>query len=197
MTTSVSEFTSTSTATYTRVAVILHWLIAFLIVGSLIGSLIFGPLLDSADPSERAKGGAMVGMHQSVGLTILALTIFRLIWRLANPAPPLPRTMNSPQRTLARVSHFAFYALILAVPAAGYIMSSASPYPIIYFGLFEVPKLAIGSDVGELAHGAHYYLAIYIVALLVLHIAAALKHHFVDRDEVLSRMVPFVRRKKA
>jgi cytochrome b561 len=181
---------------YSRVAITLHWLIAFLIIGTLLGALVFSGLLTSANPADRAQGLEMLDVHRSFGLTILLLSLVRLAWRLTHRSPPLPATMRRWEVALARGSHLAFYSLLVAVPLAGYVMSSAGPYPVVYFGLFEVPKLPVSETLGALAHGAHGPMALGIVALLVLHVAGALKHHYIDRDEVLARMLPLVRRRE-
>lgn len=178
---------------YSR-AVILHWLIAFLIIGTLIGAWILSGLLASPDPADRAQGIEMLNVHRSFGLTIFFLSLVRLGWRLTHRFPALPQGMGSWERALARGNHLAFYVLLIAVPLAGYVMSSAGPFPIIYFGLFEDPKLPVGEALGGFAHQAHGILALAIVGLLVLHVAGALKHHVADHDEVLLRMLPVPRR---
>lgn len=181
---------------YSKVAITLHWLIALMIIGNVIGALIFDPLLDSADPAQRAQGATLVGIHKSIGLTVLGLSLIRLFWRLTHGFPRLPEHMARWEIGLARANHVAFYFLMIAVPLAGYIMSSGGPYPISYFGLFEVPKLPVGKPLGGFAHEAHEVLAFTTVGLAVLHVAGALKHHFLDRDDVLARMLPLVRPKQ-
>jgi cytochrome b561 len=181
---------------YSKVAITLHWLIALLIIGNVIGALIFDSLLDSSDPADRARGAAIVGIHKSIGLTVLVLSLFRLAWRLTHGFPRLPEHMAGWEVALARGNHVAFYFMMITVPLAGYVMSSGGPYPIVYFGLFEVPKLPVGEALGDFAHEAHEILAFTTVGLVALHVAGALKHHFLDRDDVLARMLPLVRPKR-
>ena len=181
---------------YSKVAITLHWLIALMIIGNVIGALIFEGLLDSPDAAERARGVLIVNIHKSIGLTVLVLSLVRLAWRLKHGFPRLPEHMARWEIALARGNHLVFYFLMIAVPLAGYIMSSSGRYPIVYFGLFEVPKLPVGEGLGDFAHEAHEILAFTTVGLLVLHVAGALKHHFLDRDDVLARMLPLVRPKR-
>lgn len=195
MVTTAQDTGHRSRSGYSRVAITLHWLIALMIVGNVVGALIFDGLLDSGDPAERARGVMLVNIHKSVGLTVLVLSLFRLFWRLTHGFPRLPEHMARWEIALARGNHLAFYFAMIAVPLAGYIMVSAGPAPIAYFGLFDVPKLPVGKELGGLAHEAHEILAFTTVGLLVLHIAGALKHHFLDRDDVLARMLPLVRPK--
>jgi len=190
---SIAEEGRYSHSGYSKVAITLHWLIALMIVANVIGALIFDGLLDSADPVERARGSMLVGIHKSTGLTILVLSLFRLFWRLTHGFPRLPEHMAKWEIALARANHLAFYFAMIAVPLAGYVMTSAGPYPLTWFGLFNVPKLPVGKALGDLAHEAHEVLAFATMGLLALHVMGALKHHFLDRDDVLSRMLPFIR----
>ena len=95
----------------------------------------------------------------------------------------------------ARATHLAFYVMMIAVPLAGWAMVSAGPRPLEWFGLFDWPKLPVDRATGEIAHDAHVILALSTVGLVLLHVAGALKHHFLDRDFVLARMLPLVRPK--
>lgn len=182
---------------YSHVAITLHWLIAVLIVGNIIGGLAVDAFLGSADPAMKRTGFTIIQLHKSVGLTVLGLSLLRLAWRLINPAPPLPGHMTPLERSLAKASHWGFYALIVLLPLSGWALISGSPirYPTFYFGLFEVPFLPLpqGKAIGDQLHEVHELLAFGTIALLGLHIAAALKHHFLDRDDVLVRMAPWVR----
>ena len=171
---------------YTRVAVWLHWIIAALIVAQLIGGVVMHKLPDTVDFKIQAYQ-----LHKSFGLTILALALFRLGWRLTHRAPPLPEGTPSLVRGLARATQVGFYVLMIAVPLAGWLMVSASPYPSSFFFLAPIPDLpGAGILSGDAWAEAHEYLAFGIIGLLVLHVAGALKHHLVDRDGVLARMVP-------
>lgn len=182
---------------YSHVAITLHWLIALLIIGNLAGGLAVGGFLDSPDPAMKRTGFAIIQLHKSIGLTVLLLSVLRLAWRLVNPAPPLPSHMTPLETLLARLSHWGFYALILLLPLSGWALISASEirYPTYFFGLFEVPflPLAQGREAGHQLHEVHELLAFGMIALIGLHVLAALKHHYLDRDEVLARMAPWIR----
>lgn len=173
---------------YSSVAIALHWTIAALIIGNVAGALL-------ADALSREAATQIMSVHKSIGLTVLALSIVRLAWRLAHGFPRLPASTPAWDAVAARTTHVAFYALMIAVPLAGWAMVSAGPRPLEWFGLFDWPKLPVGKAAGDLAHEAHVILAFSTVGILVLHVAGALKHHLIDRDDVLSRMLPLVRRR--
>ena len=189
----------TARTSYTGGAIALHWLIALLIIGNLIGGLVMVQLFDSADPQAKAAGYVIVGIHKAVGITVLGLTLLRIVWRLTHRPPPLPDHMTPLERWLARGTHLLFYALMLALPLTGWLMSSASVrrFPISWFGLFDVPFLPIAQDKAAAATlgDRHELLAWVAIATLALHVAGALKHHFLDRDPVLARMLPVVKPK--
>lgn len=177
---------------YGTVAMALHWLIAFAIITLLaVGKYMHG--LPDSDPNKFT----LYQTHKSVGLTVLALTLARIGWRLINAVPPLPASMPAWERWAAHVSHFLFYVLMLAIPLSGWAMASASPLgiPTIWFGLFEVPALpvGVGEDPHEQFEDLHELLGNLMILLVLVHVGAALKHHFWDRDGVLKRMLPFTR----
>ena len=172
---------------YSIVSLILHWLIAALVVTQVALITVY----------ESTESRDFVNAHKSVGLTILVLTLVRLGWRIANPAIPLPDTMRRWERLLARATHVLFYVFMIGMPLAGWAASSAAGLDILWFGLFPWPLLPIGGgremegqlmDMHELAAKALY-------VLLALHVVSALKHHFVDRDNVLHRMIPWIPRR--
>lgn len=183
-------------ARYGNVAMTFHWLIAALIATNLCLGFYFANVMSSHDPGFFG----IVQLHKSIGLSVLALSVLRLGWRLANPIPPLPTDFGTPMKILARGTHYLFYVLIIAIPLAGWSLVSASPRgtPTLYFGLFQWPhipflaslprtmKRPYALTLGEI----HALLAYTAAALLVLHVGAALWHHFVRRDNVLKRMVP-------
>jgi cytochrome b561 len=183
---------------YSRASIALHWLIALLIIGNLAGGLYMETLLDSDDPAMKQLGFQVIQLHKSSGLTILVLSLVRLLLRLVEGFPPLPGHMTPTERGLARLTHWGFYALMLGIPLAGWVMVSASPlgFPTLWFGLFEWPHLPTGTSkaLSGAASEVHEYLSFAAIALIFLHVAGALKHHLLDRDEVLGRMLPFVRR---
>lgn len=170
----------------------LHWLMAVLIIGlGLVGLY----MTDLANSPQKIK---IYALHKSIGLTVLALLLLRLAWRLADRRPadlPMPRW----QAFAARAVHVLLYLLMLALPLSGWTYNSASGYPLQWFGLFNLPSLTGGADAAlkGIAHAVHEY-GFYLLALLLLaHVGAALKHHFVDRDETLVRMLPMLRRRVA
>lgn len=132
--------------------------------------------------------------HKSIGLTIFGLVVIRLLWRWANPTPPLPDTLKRWERGLAHASHFTLYALLFAMPITGWLMSSAANFPVSWFNVFTLPDLvAPDRELQHTLHEVHENLFRFLVAVAVLHVAAALKHHFVLKDDVLKRMLPFGR----
>ncbi|MEM6850083.1 MAG: cytochrome b [Pseudomonadota bacterium] len=186
------------TKRYTSVAIALHWLIAFSIVGMAAAGLYMTQL-----PLTHPNKFDLYQLHKSFGITVLLLSAARLGWRLTHPAPPLPSGMKDWERTAARFTHIAFYVLIIAIPFAGWAMVSASVYniPTKLYGFIPWPHLPVlnaldnKEPVEEALKGIHEYLAFAALGLLVVHAGAALKHHFVNKDDVLTRMVPFLRPK--
>ena len=192
---------SRSISSYSRIAITLHWLIALLLIGNFAGGLLMGGLLDSPDPKTKQLGFTIVQLHKSFGLTILALSLLRLGVRLVAGAPPLPDHMTATERFLSKLTHWGFYVVMILVPLSGWVMVSASPlgFPTVWFGLFEWPHLPIETS-REVAGGAnevHEILAFTGAGLFVLHVAGALKHHFWDRDDVLARMLPFLKQARS
>ena len=174
---------------YTRVAVWLHWTIAALIVTQLIGGIVMHKLPNSVSFKFEAYQ-----MHKSFGLVVLALSLARLAWRLTHRPPALSSDHAAWERTLARITHVAFYALMIAVPLAGWAMISNSALPSPFFlSPIDIPKLPVGGSV-ELWAEVHEYMAFTIIGLLALHVAGALKHHYADRDGTLARMATWVRK---
>jgi len=177
--------------------VTLHWLIA---VG-IIGMLILGKYMHELSDTDATKFD-LYQLHKSFGLTILALSVLRLVWRLVNKVPPLPEHMPTWERYAAHASHVLLYVLIVAIPLSGWALASASPLgiPTIWFGQFEIPHLpglqgyADQHAVEDQAHEVHELLGNLMIGLLVIHVGAALKHHFWDRDDVLTRMLPFAKK---
>lgn len=168
---------------WNKTAKILHWGIGFLFISLLIVGLLMGYL-----PNTPLKGD-VYGLHKAFGVTILALVLFRLIWRLTHASPSLPKQMVKWQKVAAEANVALLYLLMVGVPLSGFIMSSFGGRPISYFGLFTIPPLMTSPHpLGKLAHSAHSILSYIIIGLLVLHILAALYHHFVLKDNVLKRM---------
>jgi len=168
---------------YSRGAIAFHWGIAALILFNLIGGLFH-------DAMPRAWG--VMPIHKSVGMAVLLLTLGRIGWRLTHTPPRLPAAMPAWEKTAANAVHFLLYALMLILPLTGWLLSSnpERPRPIDWFGLFQIPVLPATSDIAHNAHEAHELLGFLMAGLVLVHIAAALRHHFLLRDGVLARMIP-------
>ncbi len=185
-----------SSARYGTVAMTLHWLIAIAIITMLTVGKIMVDL-----PNDDPNKFMLYQLHKSTGLTVLCLTLLRITWRLTNAAPPLPATMQPWERWAAHATHFTLYALMLAIPLSGWAIASTSSsgIPTMWYGFFEVPNLPGLQEspdrkaLHQQAEGAHEILGNLMILLLLLHVAAALKHQFWDRDGVLQRMLPFTR----
>lgn len=170
---------------YGAVAQLFHWIIVALLVTQFA-------LARQAHllPLGAAKV-AVLARHKSVGITILVLALLRLAWRAFNPVPAVPETTQPWQRTAARASHFLLYALLIVIPLLGWAMSSARNFPVSWFGLFTLPDFVKPNRAAyEFLHEAHETCAKLLFVLALVHAAAALKHHFIDRDNVLRRMLP-------
>jgi cytochrome b561 len=169
-------------ARYGAVAIALHWLTAILVIG-LAG---VGFWMTDLKPSPTKI--EIYGWHKAFGLTVLALTVVRLAWRATHPPPPLLLASRA-MRTLAHSVHGLLYLLLLAMPVTGWLMNSAAGFPLSWFGLFRVPPLIERNrEAFEFWQDVHATLAIVLVGLIALHVAAALKHRFVDRDATLARI---------
>ncbi|MBN8608154.1 MAG: YceI family protein [Caulobacterales bacterium] len=193
---------------YSAVAIVLHWAIAFAILLMIPLGWWMGDMAEDGVVSDGIFRAYQ--LHKSIGLTVLALSLVRLAWRLLNPPPPLPAHMPGWERFIAKAIHWAFYALMIGLPLTGWLYVSAGwsehdDQPLLvtthWFGLFVVPHLfglpAAGADVREAvadtAMSAHSLMAWGALVLAALHAAAALKHHVFDKDEVLADMVPGVK----
>jgi cytochrome b561 len=173
---------------YGAVAQLFHWVVVALIVTQFVLAL------RADDLPTGVHKLALLARHKSFGMTILMLASVRLLWRLAHPAPALPADMRPLERLVARGTHAAFYVLLFAMPLTGWMMSSAKNYSVSWFGLFTWPNL-IGKNerAFELLRTTHDTLAVTLFVISVVHILAALKHHFWNRDDVLLRMLPFTK----
>jgi len=184
-----------TTDRYGTVAATLHWLIALFVIANICLGLYMADLPRS-DPNKFM----IFQTHKSIGLTVLVLSVLRVIWRLINPVPALPAGLSAPLRYAAHASHFLLYFLIVFIPLTGWIMVSASPLGngTLYFGLFDWPNLPLFTGMTraelhpmrETFETAHVILAWSAIVLVPLHVGAALYHHFWRGDTVLRRMVP-------
>jgi cytochrome b561 len=147
-----------------------------------------------ADRADDLKGLAKIKPledHKSFGITILSLALLRLAWRWMNPVPKTPHTVPRWQQLGAHISHYGLYVLLFTTPLLGWMMSSARNFPVSWFRLFTLPDLvAPNRSLYEFLNEAHEVSAKLIFVLALLHAAAALKHHFIDKDNVLRRMLP-------
>lgn len=168
-------------ARYNRVARGLHWAIAVMIISNILSGM-FHDGLQSLFPA--------IPVHKAIGLTVLVLTLVRIGWRAGYRPPPLPSGMTGWEQRAAHGVHGIFYALMLVLPVSGWVMVSAGDKPLRWFGLFAIPKLAVakGQAVVTLSHAAHGPLGLMFGALVLVHVAAALRHHLILRDGVLRRM---------
>jgi len=167
------------------VAKSLHWSMALL----LLAQLLLGALA-LAWPLSPTKIQLFI-WHKSLGLLLFALAIVRLAWRWSNPVPRLPPATPEWQRRAGQTSHLLLYLCLIALPATGWIINSASNVPLKVFWLFRLPAItAPDKALAGLMKSVHFGLVILLLLLLALHIAAALHHHYVRHDEVLERMLP-------
>lgn len=161
-----------------------HWITALLVLGMIALGLYMS---DLPRGDEKLQ---LIGLHKSFGIIILGLALLRLLWRLGNPLPALLGADSALQRTAARVIHFALFALLFLLPLSGWIMSSAGNHPVSVFGLFTLPELVGQSKaVGGAFKEIHEVLAWTLITVVALHFLAAIKHHFMDGDATLRRML--------
>lgn len=168
-------------ARYSGVAIAFHWTIALLVIVNLGIGL---GVLPGSMPT-----------HKAIGITVLVLTLGRVAWRLGHRPPPLPKTVLPWQRGLAHATHWALYLLLLAMPLSGWAMVSGTEKrrPLEWFGAFDIPYLPVSSAVGDAGANAHGLLGWLMLLLVMLHVAAALFHQFVQRDRLIARMMPGAR----
>ena len=170
---------------YTATARSLHWLSALLIFG-LLGLGFY--MSDLALSPTKLK---LYSWHKWAGVTVFLLTLLRLAWRATHPAPALPASMPKPMQLAAHGGHLALYGLLLAIPLSGWLMSSAKGFQTVWFGVLPLPDLLSRNlELGAQLANLHTGLNVLLILLLLGHAGAALKHHFIDRDDVLRRMLP-------
>lgn len=174
-----------------------HWVMAFAVLGT-TALMYYSQIYEAMaleDPAARARYGELLRVHKSLGLLVLFLVGVRFAWNRYRPRPPLPDTLNPAQRRLARGTHHLFYVLMLAIPLLGWFASMAYGGRTHFFGLFELPVL-VGKnvDAAVVYRDWHIWLGWLLFAVLALHLAAALWHHFVRRDATLARMLPWAGR---
>ena len=171
---------------YSIVSKFLHWSVA----GLIVAQYVLAELAENAKHNDRIlEQLALLANHKSIGITILVLAVIRLIYRLLNPVPDLPSSMPKWQVKASKASHVLLYGLLFALPVSGWLMSSAKAYTVSWFNIFSLPDVLTPSEsLAELLQQSHYYLSEALFVIAVIHILAALKHHFIDKDDVLILM---------
>ncbi len=171
---------------YTLPAIVLHWLIAALIICAFTLGLIMVDI-----PGITPTKLKYYSWHKWLGVTVLGLACLRVIWRLTHAVPPLPLSMPVWQVKASHALHMLLYILIFAVPVSGYFYSLAAGVPVVYLGIIPLPVLIEANEVWKpILKQVHYVLNMTLLACVVLHVAAAVKHLVIDRDGVFRRMLP-------
>lgn len=174
---------------YTRTAIFLHWLVAL----GLAGTFALGFYMQDLPLSPGKL--QLYSWHKWAGVTLLALIVVRLAWRMTHRAPDFPDTMGPTARLAAHAGHWLLYVLMLAIPLSGWLMSSAQGFSVVWFGVLPLPDLvAKDAALGALLKDVHVILNYTLLVVVIGHIGAALMHHFVRKDTVLARMLPFADR---
>ena len=186
----------TGSRRYTAGARAFHWITALLMFAVIPLGWIFAEFKTKTGEPDVFQApfpgtpADYTSLHKTIGLTIFAIVVARIGYRVMNPPPALPGRMAVWERGLSHVSHWLLYAILIIMPVSGYIMSSASTHPISIVGLFDFPKLPVSKAVGGTAHAIHVYLQWAVYALIALHVLATAWHLFARRDAILDRMLP-------
>lgn len=177
---------------YTRTAITLHWLMALLVFVTFPVGLVMHEM--ALSPNKLR----MLSYHKWLGVTVFILVMVRLLWRASHKPAPLRVTMPHWQHIAAKAVHVLLYVLLFAIPLSGWLMSSAKGFQTVYLGVLPLPDLLSKDKVlGDALAALHEVLNVTLLVLVVAHIAAAIKHQFVDRDGTLARMIPFLDRSSA
>lgn len=169
---------------YTVTARTLHWVTAALVLLMVPLGIVIAN--EWGGPAQQF----LYNLHKSIGATLIPIVLVRLLYRLTYSPPPLPDDIPAIQKLAAHATHWALYGLILAQPIVGYIMTSAYPAPVPFFGLFNLPAIwPANRALSEQLSVVHLYMGLAIGAIAAVHIGAALFHHFVRKDRVLMRMI--------
>jgi len=185
MATNVDAGGTTAGLRYTKVAIWLHWLIGLAVIANI------GLAMLTEDMPRETHRAAM-NIHKALGITVLLLTVVLILWRIGHKPPPLPAGTPAWQRPFSKLVHLLFYLLLILLPLSGWVWMSAADRPIDFFGLFTVPSIVAPSEsVADTLHDRHELLGLTMLALVTIHILAALKHQFVDRTRLIGRMNPF------
>jgi cytochrome b561 len=172
-------------ARYTATAIGLHWLIAFLLIGIFAVGLYMNELPLSPWKLQ------IYSWHKWAGVTAFLLVLVRIAWRLTHHPPTLPADIPASIRLAAHAGHALLYLLMIAIPLSGWLMSSAKGFQTIYFGVLPIPNLlGKNKELGGLLQSVHQTLNFLLVAVVISHVGVALKHHLIDKDDVMVRMLP-------
>lgn len=178
----------TAAGRYTPTAIALHWMVAVLV----LGNLAFGLFMTELDLSPAKL--KYYSWHKWAGVTIFLLASARLLWRLGHPAPELPATLPAWERQAARAGHALLYVLFFAAPLSGWLFSSAGGFQTVYFGVIPLPDLlGKNRELADTLKGVHRAITWSLGAVVFVHAAAAIKHHIIDRNDILTRMLPFLK----
>jgi cytochrome b561 len=170
---------------YTSTAKTLHWLISLMIFCMLLLGFYMSDLPLSPDKLK------FYSWHKWAGVTVFLLVFIRLSWRITHTPPAMPEEMPQLQQVTATIFHFALYALMFLIPLSGWLMSSAKGFQTVWFGVLPIPDLLPKDKVvGDALKEVHQALNLLMIGILIVHVFAALKHHFIDKDNVLKRMLP-------
>tara|TARA_Y100001933_G_scaffold261939_1_gene317831 strand:+ start:791 stop:1384 length:594 start_codon:yes stop_codon:yes gene_type:complete len=181
-----------TTSGFGAVAIAFHWTMALLMAGLFV----LGKIMTDLDPMAPDTF-ALYQWHKSFGFVALALVLARLAWSALNPSPELPEGMPWYERLASRLGHAGLYGAMILLPLSGWLMVSASPWgiPTVLFEVLPVPHLPVPTALGDKAaaeatlKSVHEIFGNLLLVLVLLHVAAALKHHFINRDVVLRRMI--------
>lgn len=172
---------------YTQTAVTLHWLIALLIFAAFPLGLYMHDL--PLSPHKLR----LYSYHKWIGVTVILFAVIRLYWRATHRPPAMPESMAKWEKFAAHAMHFALYTLIFIIPVSGWLMSSAKGFQTVWFGVLPLPDLVgKNKELGDILHEVHETLNYLLLVLVLAHIGAALKHHIMERDDILARMLPFL-----
>jgi cytochrome b561 len=173
---------------YGAIAIALHWLMAIVLILLVVLGLYMVSLPDVGFDTRKI---ALILYHKQLGIFALTLAVLRLAWRVGHALPALVETLPEWQKVIARFVHLCLYGLMFALPVTGWLMSSAAGFPVSFLGLFELPDFVSPNEYLFRAYvQAHKWLGYALIGLTLVHVGAALGHHFLIKDETLQKMLP-------